>query len=259
MYSQPPSPSLRVQDYVNTYGSLAAFIVGSFFRAGGGEKVMHIPAFIRYPYYDEKEDAQRFPFRTFSMIMSFCTLLSVSVLAKWLILDVLSPSADIFKCFVEKAEPLAESRPQNATATRESAISNSQVLNTSARSNSGIKSGKAVSAETMSSGRSAELGSKGENRRSKGENRGSKGGNRGSKGDIRGSKGEKRGSGLSATSEEDRRRPKRRPSSSSRESHKGGRRKKEESRETVTATATEESSTSAAPAARKKSRKGKAT
>ncbi|XP_077560769.1 high-affinity choline transporter 1-like [Haemaphysalis longicornis] len=86
-----------LKDYVNTYGSLAAFIVGSFFRAGGGEKVMHIPAFIRYPYYDEKEDAQRFPFRTFSMIMSFCTLLSVSVLAKWLILDVLSPSADIFK------------------------------------------------------------------------------------------------------------------------------------------------------------------
>ncbi|KAH7968524.1 hypothetical protein HPB52_009265 [Rhipicephalus sanguineus] len=85
-----------LKDYVNTYGSLAAYLVGSFFRAGGGEALLGIPAFIRYPYYDDEMQVQRFPFRTFAMCMCFITLLVVSFVASWLFNNVLPTSLDIF-------------------------------------------------------------------------------------------------------------------------------------------------------------------
>ncbi|XP_072143768.1 high-affinity choline transporter 1-like [Dermacentor andersoni] len=86
-----------LKDYVNTYGSLAAYMVGAFFRAAGGESLLGIPALIYYPYYDEEKKVQRFPFRTFSMCMCFITLISVSLLASCLFNNVLPPSADIFR------------------------------------------------------------------------------------------------------------------------------------------------------------------
>ncbi|KAL1471106.1 hypothetical protein MTO96_000478, partial [Rhipicephalus appendiculatus] len=84
-------------DYVNTYGSLAAYLVGGFFRAAGGEALLGIPAFIYYPYYDDEMQLQRFPFRTFAMCMCFITLLVVSFVADWLFSNVLPTSVDIFR------------------------------------------------------------------------------------------------------------------------------------------------------------------
>nr|XP_037276825.1 high-affinity choline transporter 1-like [Rhipicephalus microplus] len=83
-------------DYVNTYGSLAAYLVGGFFRAAGGEALLGIPAFIYYPYYDDENQLQRFPFRTFAMCMCFITLLVVSSVASCLFSSVLPASMDIF-------------------------------------------------------------------------------------------------------------------------------------------------------------------
>ncbi|KAH8025100.1 hypothetical protein HPB51_003016 [Rhipicephalus microplus] len=84
-------------DYVNTYGSLAAYLVGGFFRAAGGEALLGIPAFIYYPYYDDENQLQRFPFRTFAMCMCFITLLVVSSVASCLFSSVLPASMDIFR------------------------------------------------------------------------------------------------------------------------------------------------------------------
>jgi high affinity choline transporter 7 len=68
----------------NTYGSLAAYIVGAFFRLAGGEKMLKLPALIHYPYYDYDRAEQRFPFRTLSMLLSLSTLLFVSWLTRYL-------------------------------------------------------------------------------------------------------------------------------------------------------------------------------
>ena len=37
---------------VNTYGSLAGYIMGRFFRLAGGEKSLKLPALFQYPWYD---------------------------------------------------------------------------------------------------------------------------------------------------------------------------------------------------------------
>merc|ERR1719357_2075198 len=69
--------------FVNTYGSVAAYILGLFFRLSGGEKLVGLPPMIKYPGY--KDGKQYFPFRTMSMLISLVTLLSVSYLFKWLL------------------------------------------------------------------------------------------------------------------------------------------------------------------------------
>lgn len=68
--------------FVNTYGSIAAYIVGLFFRITGGEELIGLPAVIEYPLY--KNGTQYFPFRTMTMLISFCTLLAVSYFTNWL-------------------------------------------------------------------------------------------------------------------------------------------------------------------------------
>lgn len=54
----------------NTAGALAGFLVAAFLRFGGGEPVLHIPAFLPYP-----ED---FMFRTLAMVSGLLTILVVS-------------------------------------------------------------------------------------------------------------------------------------------------------------------------------------
>ena len=86
--------------YCNTYGSLVAYFIGLFLRAAGGEEIMGLSPFIHYPFYDQ-ENGQLFPFRTFSMLVSFFTLIAVSILSKrvfesgWL-----PPYFDIFHCVI---------------------------------------------------------------------------------------------------------------------------------------------------------------
>ncbi|RWS29227.1 high-affinity choline transporter 1-like protein, partial [Leptotrombidium deliense] len=92
--------------HCNTYGSLAAYIVGLFLRALGGEDIIGIPAIIKYPYYSET-DGQLFPFRTFAMLSSFATLLGVSTLSIWLFESgTLPPNFDIFHCVVNIPEDI---------------------------------------------------------------------------------------------------------------------------------------------------------
>lgn len=86
--------------YCNTYGSLAAYLVGFFLRAGGGEPILGLPPTIKYPGYSEVE-GQLFPFRTFSMLSSFATLLGVTWFSKWIFeAGRLSAGYDIFHCVV---------------------------------------------------------------------------------------------------------------------------------------------------------------
>ncbi|KAH3819133.1 high-affinity choline transporter 1-like [Dreissena polymorpha] len=86
--------------WTNTYGSLAAYIVGLFFRLAGGEAALKIPVLIKYPFYSE-EDGQLFPFKTLCMLISLSTILLVSYLAKYVFEHgILPPKADIFMCVV---------------------------------------------------------------------------------------------------------------------------------------------------------------
>lgn len=87
--------------YCNTYGSLAAYIVGLLLRALGGEDILGLEPWIKYPWYNKQLGGQLFPFRTFAMLSSLTTLLSVSKISNWLFTSgVLGPQYDYFNCVV---------------------------------------------------------------------------------------------------------------------------------------------------------------
>ncbi|XP_037568011.1 high-affinity choline transporter 1 [Dermacentor silvarum] len=94
-----------LKEHVNTYGSFAAYVVGCVLRAGGGESILRIPPFIKYPFYDYEQDMQLFPFRTFSMVISFLTLVVVSGASSWLFAGGHAPlDWDVFHCFQPDAK-----------------------------------------------------------------------------------------------------------------------------------------------------------
>lgn len=65
---------------------------------------MGLPPVIKYPWFDE-ENGQLFPFRTFAMLSSLITLMSVSLLSKWLFESGrLPPNFDVFHCVVNIPE-----------------------------------------------------------------------------------------------------------------------------------------------------------
>lgn len=70
--------------FANTYGSLSAYIIGVVLRLGGGEPLIGLTAFIKYPLYDEAAKRQLFPFRSLAMAVSLLTLIIVSYLTKML-------------------------------------------------------------------------------------------------------------------------------------------------------------------------------
>ena len=89
---------IYVQD-VNTYGALLGYIVAVILRVGGGEPVIKLDPFIKYPYYNET-DGQLFPFRTFAMLFSFATIILVSYATKFLFECKHVPKRwDVFQCF----------------------------------------------------------------------------------------------------------------------------------------------------------------
>lgn len=91
---------VHFKDYCNTYGSLAAYIVGLFLRGAGGEDIIGLEPWIKYPFWN-KEDGQLFPFRTFAMLSSFATLIGVTQLSIWLFkTGRLDPESDYFNCVV---------------------------------------------------------------------------------------------------------------------------------------------------------------
>ncbi|XP_029703964.1 high-affinity choline transporter 1-like isoform X2 [Takifugu rubripes] len=80
----------------NTYGSVAAYIVGLLLRIGGGEPYLKLPPFIYYPGWVMQERThyltgevehfvqQRFPFKSVSMVASFLANVFFSYLTKYL-------------------------------------------------------------------------------------------------------------------------------------------------------------------------------
>ncbi|XP_050392147.1 high-affinity choline transporter 1 [Patella vulgata] len=106
----------------NTYGSLAGYIIGMFFRLGGGEPALKITAIIKYPWFIEPENEeeygeQLFPFKTLSMLITLSCILLVSRLFKELFISGrLAPRYDIFLCVVnipEESIILSRREPPN--------------------------------------------------------------------------------------------------------------------------------------------------
>lgn len=97
--------------FCNTYGSLTAYIIGFLLRSLGGEEIVGLPALIKYPYYDEVNEEQLFPFRTLSMLISLFTLLVVSRTSKWLFeTGRIPPQLDVFHCVVNIPEDVLKVR-----------------------------------------------------------------------------------------------------------------------------------------------------
>lgn len=91
--------------HTNTYGSLSAYIVGFIFRILIGEPSLSIPAFIHF--------GPHIPPKTLCMLISLCTTLVVSYVAKVLFEKrILSPQLDVLHCLVDipnEILPLKES------------------------------------------------------------------------------------------------------------------------------------------------------
>uniref|UniRef100_T1IWY2 High-affinity choline transporter 1 n=1 Tax=Strigamia maritima TaxID=126957 RepID=T1IWY2_STRMM len=95
---------VHMKNHCNTYGSLSAYIVGLLLRFLGGEDLMHLPAVLHYPWYNE-EDGQLFPFRTLAMLVSLATLLLVSCFTSWIFENAYLPAKfDLFQCVVNIPE-----------------------------------------------------------------------------------------------------------------------------------------------------------
>lgn len=90
--------------WTNTYGSLAGYILGLFFRLAGGEPALNIPILIKYPFYDE-ELGQLFPFKTLGMLVTLTSIFAFSYITKYLFEHgILHRKLDIFMCVVNTAD-----------------------------------------------------------------------------------------------------------------------------------------------------------
>lgn len=99
----------------NTYGSVAAYIVGLLLRIGGGEPYLKLPPFIYYPGWVIEERIhhltgdvehfvqQKFPFKSVSMVASFLANMVFSYLTKYLFESgMLSHKYDFLDAVVSK-------------------------------------------------------------------------------------------------------------------------------------------------------------
>jgi len=86
--------------FSNLYGSSLGFIVGLFFRLGGGEQLIKLKPIIIFPMYQEDQLKQLFPYRTLSMVLSWITLVAVSYLTKVIFeRNILSKKYDFLRVF----------------------------------------------------------------------------------------------------------------------------------------------------------------
>ncbi|KAL5015962.1 hypothetical protein ScPMuIL_005551 [Solemya velum] len=119
--------------FVNTYGSVAGYIFGLFFRLAGGEPLLKLPPLIEYPWYTEA-DGQLFPFKTLSMLITLVSLILVSLLTKLCFENGMLPaSADVFRCIINIPEreeaklyeiPMDSKHPETKFAGYDTATSN---------------------------------------------------------------------------------------------------------------------------------------
>ena len=101
----------------NTYGSMAGYWVGIVMRILAGEPLFAISPIIKYPLFDQNTEIQKFPFRTFGMIISLLLIITISNLTKFLFENnYLSKKFDVFNCFPDK---LVESIPLKENETKE--------------------------------------------------------------------------------------------------------------------------------------------
>ena len=103
--------------FSNFYGSSLGFIVGLFFRLGGGEQLIRLKPIIIFPMYQEDQLKQLFPYRTLSMVLSWITLVGVSYLTKILFeRSILSKKYDFMHVFSgdegEEAYQLKSTNPK---------------------------------------------------------------------------------------------------------------------------------------------------
>ncbi|XP_046359604.1 high-affinity choline transporter 1-like [Haliotis rufescens] len=87
--------------FSNTYGSLAGYILGLFFRLAGGEIAIGVPPIIKYPGFDYVDNVQLFPFKTLSMLITLGTIVGVSYPLKYAFETGIFPRRyDVFMCIV---------------------------------------------------------------------------------------------------------------------------------------------------------------
>nr|XP_053641791.1 high-affinity choline transporter 1-like [Cherax quadricarinatus] len=92
---------VHFRDHCNLYGSLGAYIIGLFVRVLGGESMIGIPPIIKYPWYDEENEVQLFPFRTLAMVLSGLFLVFMSMFTRWVFeTGRLPPKYDFFRCVI---------------------------------------------------------------------------------------------------------------------------------------------------------------
>ena len=113
--------AVRCPLLVNTYGSLASFVVGLVLRLLGGEPGLGLPPRLRYPLFDAATGEQRFPHRTMAMLVALGVHLAASASARrllgrggvaehWDVLDVFREKASDVEPNVPLAEAPLESR-----------------------------------------------------------------------------------------------------------------------------------------------------
>ena len=91
---------IHLSSHTNTYGSMSGFLIGIMLRLLAGEAVFHIPPIFKYPLFDIETNVQKFPFRTFSMLICFCSILCVSAFVSLLFRrNFIDKKWDVFKCF----------------------------------------------------------------------------------------------------------------------------------------------------------------
>ncbi|OAF66612.1 Sodium/proline symporter, partial [Intoshia linei] len=105
--------------WTNTYGSLVGYLVGILIRLLGGETYLSLPAVIKYPFYDDENKTQNFPFKTFSMLISFACILLVSFITNRLFNNkILDKKFDIFRKVTNISQDHIELTAANMTASR---------------------------------------------------------------------------------------------------------------------------------------------
>lgn len=151
---------VHFREHCNTYGSLSAYFLGLTLRLLGGEPLMHLPAYIHYPWYNE-EDGQLFPFRTLSMVVSLTTLLGVSKLFKWLFESAtLSAKYDILQCVVNVPEDVVrvqEPHEGEMTALDVTAAKKYQANEMNGRINPAMNMGSEESIDALNTNASSAL------------------------------------------------------------------------------------------------------
>ena len=119
----------------NTYGSLAGYLLGLFFRLAGGEPLIHLPALLKYPGYYVNEQGmgiQVFPFKTLSMIMTFMFIIGTSYPSKYLFESgILPKNFDVFQCIVNI--------PEEGMALKDASEGEMSVINTKISADTKIK------------------------------------------------------------------------------------------------------------------------